>query len=99
MDRGGAYARPVRRLCLACSLPAHLPCLAQAWPNRIPLSRIVPVAEPMRGVVSAWKAGRHGPPMAQAWPRQCTRLVWPPPRPDVLTGGKIFGENMAGKLL
>ena len=40
----------------------------------------------------------RGPPMAQAWPRRRTGLVWAPPRRDVLTGGKIFGENMARKL-
>ena len=44
----------------------------------------------------AWPT--RGPPMAYLWPRRRTGLGWAPPRRDVLTGGKIFGENMAGKL-
>ena len=47
-----------------------------------------------------WAAVAHPwPPMAQAWPRRRTGLVWAPPRRNVLTGGKIFREYMAGKLL
>ena len=74
IDQRGAHARPASRLCVACMLPARLPCRAQA------------------------AAHRHGPPMAKAWPRWRTGLDWAPPRRSVLTGGKIFGENMARKI-
>jgi len=64
IDQGGAYARPASQLCVACVLPARLPCSPQAGPSRIRRSRIVPVAAP------EWQACGRRAGVAHPWPRR-----------------------------
>ena len=70
----------------ACPPPMRRTGGAQAWPTRVPRSRIVAVAAPMPRVASAWEAGRRGPPVAYPWPTRGPggAQAWAGPLPGVM---------------